>query len=265
MKYKLVITHNGKFHTDELSSDALGRVLKVIQFDAPIERRKRGNITDEEFYDPTILILDIGERYQPELGNFDHHQDPDLEATNMLVLRYWCEDKQIFVEHMSRKLFKYISDLDRGLRDRRTETAGFTAVIRNYNGYGEAGFEKARELIMLMLKGYIHTAHNTIKTQKKWPNFERVSSGKIAIMKPGDRFVIDWQDLAEEDGVYLLLLPNKDDKTMYNIMVRDTRILTISKHLDQKYLHYKGFLGTYKSYEAAVKHAKQMVRSLPVK
>lgn len=41
----------------------------------------------EELANPEILIWDIGRRYEPDLGNFDHHQDHTLGATPIILLQ----------------------------------------------------------------------------------------------------------------------------------------------------------------------------------
>ena len=63
-----IIRHPGLFHADDVCSVAFLRLLRVL---APVEARVP---TAEELDDPTVLVLDIGGRHEPELLNFDHHQ-----------------------------------------------------------------------------------------------------------------------------------------------------------------------------------------------
>jgi Uncharacterised protein family (UPF0160) len=64
-----VVTHGGKAHEDETyaAAHALfknpGAILERVM--AP---------TEEDLEDPTVLVLDIGKRYEPEKNNYDHHQ-----------------------------------------------------------------------------------------------------------------------------------------------------------------------------------------------
>ena len=51
-----------------------------------VERR---NPTEEELNDADVVVLDVGEKHQPELSNFDHHQfnrndDPACALTLLL-------------------------------------------------------------------------------------------------------------------------------------------------------------------------------------
>lgn len=47
----------------------------------------RPQVTAEELASPEVLIWDIGRRFEPDLGNFDHHQDHTLGATPIILLQ----------------------------------------------------------------------------------------------------------------------------------------------------------------------------------
>jgi len=68
MKPRKIIVHDGPAHLD----DVLAVALALGYFGRlPVERREPSG---EELSDPEVLVLDVGGRHQPELGNFDHHQ-----------------------------------------------------------------------------------------------------------------------------------------------------------------------------------------------
>lgn len=46
----------------------------------------RPQVTSDELDDPQVLIWDIGRRFDPDHGNFDHHQDHNLGATPIILL-----------------------------------------------------------------------------------------------------------------------------------------------------------------------------------
>lgn len=78
--YRLIITHPGSAHKDEL----LACALIASQTGATIERR---DPTEEELNDPTVALVDIGLQHDSSKGNFDHHQFPrDHEPTCALSL-----------------------------------------------------------------------------------------------------------------------------------------------------------------------------------
>jgi len=65
---KKIIVHGGKAHLD----DFLVTCLALRQYGVlPVERREP---TSEEIEDVTVLVLDVGNRHDPENNNFDHHQ-----------------------------------------------------------------------------------------------------------------------------------------------------------------------------------------------
>lgn len=66
---KLIITHAGEPHLDEILSVAM-----VLAHDPEVACIERRDPTPEEFEDPSIWILDQGGRLDPQLLNFDHHQ-----------------------------------------------------------------------------------------------------------------------------------------------------------------------------------------------
>ena len=73
-----ILTHNGRFHTDEVFAVAM---LKIL-FNNEIEvtrTRDLSKINDADF------VLDIGREYNPSLKRFDHHQDTftDKRANNV--------------------------------------------------------------------------------------------------------------------------------------------------------------------------------------
>ena len=86
-----IITHGGNAHLDDLMACALVLVNRTWSYqemheEATIEKAfneacegvviERREPTAEELEDKEILVLDVGGRYEPEKGNFDHHQFP---------------------------------------------------------------------------------------------------------------------------------------------------------------------------------------------
>jgi len=87
-----LIVHAGNAHMDEVLAAALASQKYPI---TSIERR---NPTYEELDDPTILILDVGEMYEPALLNFDHHQlvDSDECAFTLLARHIYGDEYYAF-------------------------------------------------------------------------------------------------------------------------------------------------------------------------
>ncbi len=91
MKSAKLITHNGKAHFDEF----LAVALILAEHDDTHFHIERREPTEEELDNPDIWIVDIGQRYQPELKNFDHHQDTSLKASFVLVAEHLQVDQYL--------------------------------------------------------------------------------------------------------------------------------------------------------------------------
>ena len=67
-----ILTHNGRFHADEVFAVAM---LKIF-FNNEIEVTRTRDLTK---INDTDFVLDIGREYNPSLKKFDHHQDTFVE------------------------------------------------------------------------------------------------------------------------------------------------------------------------------------------
>jgi hypothetical protein len=110
--------------------------------------------------DPSIYVLDVGKKYEPAKGNFDHHQDPQLPATNMLVLKHMLETDKISKE-LYDELINYFETI--GFIDINGYQAfdGFqvNALIRNFNYLPQPeGFN----LALASAKGLIAACKDTV-------------------------------------------------------------------------------------------------------
>ena len=84
MNKQLIITHPGSAHFDDVT--AISLILAVYQnAEFKIERREP---TQSELDDPNIWVIDVGDRYEPEKRNFDHHQSLECPAGFVLVADY---------------------------------------------------------------------------------------------------------------------------------------------------------------------------------
>jgi len=67
-QYRYAVTHPGRAHRDDFLSSCLVFALGLVD---EIHRRQP---TSAELEDDKILVFDVGDRHEPALGNFDHHQ-----------------------------------------------------------------------------------------------------------------------------------------------------------------------------------------------
>lgn len=68
MAVTTIMTHGGKAHAD----DFLSVCLALYEHPAAVVKRRQP--TDAEIMDPSVLVLDTGKDFNPQLNNFDHHQ-----------------------------------------------------------------------------------------------------------------------------------------------------------------------------------------------
>jgi len=67
---KTIITHSGKFHTDEVL--AVGMLMYLYPLSNVIRTRDTDIINDESL---DSIVVDVGRIYDPDKHMFDHHQD----------------------------------------------------------------------------------------------------------------------------------------------------------------------------------------------
>ncbi len=84
MKEQKIITHPGSAHFDDVTAVSL--VLAFYENTSfHVERREP---KPEELNNPDIWVIDVGDRYEPEKRNFDHHQSLECPASFVLVAEY---------------------------------------------------------------------------------------------------------------------------------------------------------------------------------
>ena len=81
-----IITHAGKAHLDDLMACAITIAhLKIWEDTTNVEIERR-DPTDAELKDHAVTVLDVGGRYEPMNGNFDHHQLPRGSKDSAMTL-----------------------------------------------------------------------------------------------------------------------------------------------------------------------------------
>ena len=251
-KYIKLITHSGTFHADEI----LG-IATVFEFagELPVERKL--NITDDELENPAILVLDIGKKFDPRKGNFDHHQDGKIPATNMLLINHLCSDERLKAL-LCKQIYSSVDAIDRGIFSERPVSdflvPDFNSLIRSQNLIDD-GFEKALTIARLVLSAEIVKAVNSIRSEEIWNSLEKHDN--IAIQHTSESLT-GWREFAERDDILLLVSPNNRMTGTYQVMSRDTKILVIPETKEQEFRHNSGFLAVYSDYQKAYKYAAEI-------
>ena len=81
-----IITHAGKAHPDDLMACSTAIAHPRIWNDFTNIEIERRDPTDAELEDHSVVVLDVGERYEPTNGNFDHHQLPRGSKDSAMTL-----------------------------------------------------------------------------------------------------------------------------------------------------------------------------------
>lgn len=254
-KFIKIITHAGTHHADEVLA-----IATIFNFagELPVERKNKAE--NQDFENPKVLVLDIGNRLDPGKGNFDHHQDGNIPATNMLVLNHFCNDEKL-KSALRKQLFSSVDAIDRGISPERPVTdfkiPDFNSIIRSLNNV-DNGFDKALKISRLVLSAAIATAQKSIRSEETWNNLEK--NNNIAIQHNTEA-IFGWHDLAERDGILLLITPNNRIPGSYQIMSRETKLITIPKSKRQLFIHPGGFLAVYPNFIFALKHAEKLTNA----
>lgn len=287
MNFEKIITHDGTFHADEKVARAFLITKGIINLSTPFERRSlRDGVTREELDNPRICVLDMGREFAPEKGNFDHHQDSSIPATNMLVLEYFEDDEKVKAI-MKESMFDYLDRVDRGLVVEKPTTLTVPQIIRALNSL-ENGSEIADQVThsfvfdcyFKAMAGKSCTPHQLInnlsdkisplrtkvaealflqrlallESAERWAS-EVEKIGKYAI-QDNDRQIVGWHELAEKDGVAALVTPSL--RGGWNMISVSTEVFKIPSHETQTFLHASGFMAAYETKEAAINHAEEI-------
>lgn len=237
-----VITHAGTFHADEVLAIATLAQLGLL------ESYERSNdlayIEQVMADDPNTICLDIGRKFDG-VRWFDHHQDPDSPATNVLVLRAFCADTKL-VKAIEDRLFTLVSEMDCGRI--QPVTGSFSSVISNFNQL-ENGFEKALEFAGMALEALFETANKMVEMETVWDSLPVI--GRAKVQETTD-FIPNWKDLAERDGLQALISPNQ--RGGWQVISYNSEAFNIPPNPSQTFRHNSGFLAVYPDKESAVQH-----------
>jgi uncharacterized UPF0160 family protein len=249
-----VVVHDGIFHSDEVFAIALMKIFINAEIDVIRTRLIEGFINDDE-----IMLIDVGGEYNQSKLNFDHHQDKDLPASNMLILEMLF--KEGFIKERTYNallpLMKYISDNDVNANDihnktnfLKSEFKGFktlTNIISDCNrepNNNDGAFKVAVNFAMTILNNELHhqgrkqkaeiiynrgtkIMDNTIEFNEFCMVWKDHNEYTFALFPDGD----NWKVMTKDSNKYPLPLPNNDESLVF--------------------IHQNRFIAVFSSYSAA--------------
>ena len=237
-----IITHDGQFHADEVFSIALIHI--VLQEELPIVRTRK--LTTEDIDNPEIWVLDVGGKFDERKKNFDHHQNANSMATNMLILNYFRGNE--ISEDLYNELkfaFNIISDID---LSGQLNFNGFqvNALIKSMNSLDD-GFNIALNIA----KNYINCCKVSVIKSK---DSEKIwTKGKdYGLVKWCEDFPIHWKRYKESP--FLLEEEwKKDDlyNCLYKLHSSDSSKFPLIATGKEEFMHNNKFFATYRNVEEA--------------
>lgn len=237
-----IITHNGQFHADEVFACAL-----LLEHVGELEIERTRVIDAVEYSDISTFIVDVGGIYDPEMKNFDHHQDETLEASNVLVLFYLRDAGYISEKLLLRYLgmFREISMIDRNGYD---GTNGFqvNSLIKSFNSL-ENGFN----LAIQTARGYVKA--QAINEQLEQESREAFDAGEVIGFHTVlcTKFPLFWKSYNE---CLFLVAPTQDGNwAVHTINSKDHPLIAMG---NEKFFHAGRFIAVYDTMEKAERSAR---------
>lgn len=250
-----IVTHDGTFHADEISGISM---LSHYGYASAIERK--GHVSSEELNDPDVIILDVGRVYDPVLRNFDHHQDSELPASNVLIADWLVKEGKMskVVRGYLDKFLAYVSNVDRGVISGGGMAASFNAIIKAFNAANpsknDVAFNKALHVGKEIMAAQIAIGERVEQDIERWKDLVLLGEGqhKVAVQESAEQ-IAGWNALAQEDGVIFLVMPNA--RGGWQLLSRDSQQFPIIPDLKQIFLHNAAFLAVYNEKQEAIDHA----------
>jgi uncharacterized UPF0160 family protein len=197
MNYRLIIVHPGVFHADDAFTLA---ILFTLIGKVPVERR---DPTPEELDDPTVVVVDVGGRFDVRTRCFDHHQrdfalerdtaegygidgEPNPLAACGLVWHNWPQmltlkgdytqaEQGLFHQRIDRMLIRGIDATDCGKAAHAVGScASISAAIHWMNPVGSATEEERDEAFMAAVDVATNILGAAVQTAKAWVDARRV-------------------------------------------------------------------------------------------
>lgn len=251
----LLGTHDGIFYPDELfaivmiksACQALDKEIRII--------RTRENKT----LSACDIRVDVGRKYDPAAGDFDHHHDKNLQSSFGLVyndMMLMCP-----LNDLSNPFFaEFVRGID--IMDTNPTSIQFPdAPVRNLNqiiaGFNdlenqEAAFARALAVAADILKNEFRSAEEKGKAEVEYIDRE-ILENNVAVF---EKYSPIWKDKGDHD---FAIMPYS---LGWQIMARDARVVAVPEAVANVegfiFRHYIGFMAAFATKRAAMDAAKMI-------
>jgi hypothetical protein len=256
---KKIITHSGAFHADELLAIALIQHVYVDEYE--IIRKSGWEITEDEFNDPNVWIVDVGERHQPLLNNYDHHQDKNKEllGSNWLVLEEFVSRNMPYYQAVVLEpFFRRVAAIDvSAIKQRDIVPTEFNRLIRNY-----PNFKTALEFAVTTVEHMLTLAGEIKETLDILPTLTHYANGSI-LYNPASNPLKGWKEFGDA-GIRFMIHPDSRKTTEFSVglTTRDSEIWPIPdlKGEQGQIKCVNNFFAVYADFDSALAHAKHILQ-----
>ena len=260
-----IITHDGTFHADELFSIAL-----LLKFDKTEQQEIQIVRTrDVEFLSlyhdfSDVFIIDIGNDYNPELRNFDHHQDDEQfksKASIRLVFEYLMYQGKIEHDtgnHLWENLLLLINRWDLGLEQEFVNYyhRPLPSLIASYNRSGSDIKTEHQQFLKAL-----NFAGECIENELS--SFQLLNSARRGLLRSRNinSFTLLFDDenpkyqvlLKQRRGIRFFIFPHKDNWAVSAVDARKNPLPKVVDDSELVFRHKDHFLAVFKTKEAAIR------------
>lgn len=274
-----IVTHNGVFHADEVFAIATLCVFtKVALEDCEIIRTRDEKIIAEAQANPNVFVIDVGLQVSYPNQNFDHHQDKDMVASNMLIMD-WVSQIKFSTAFRQEILpfYKGISNYDTNNEsiiqkyatfDTKGEYRLASHIISGFNRAPmspeqDAQFLKAVEFAISIVENEVYSANERVDANITWENREELADGKVLSFNV---FCPIWKEKAKGSNTLCAVMETGGKFGITSIdsdrwiIPNEEVIKSLMSDPDQFiFVHASGFTAGFKTQEAAIEVALQLV------
>lgn len=221
-----IITHDRIVHADETFAAA---ILRIVYGDVTVQRTRDPEILRSSACRTDTFLLDIGGRYDPDQGLFDHHQ-PEGAGFRDLHAREWPyataglvwkrfgshavrqlhpslneSSVQEVVEYIDDTLLKFIDAVDCGVRLKNagpSVSALISSFNRNWFETDEDVFPLVMDLAQVLLGNFINRYAGKVLARDRVRQARRELDGQVLVLDA----CIPWTTIVAEEMPEVLLV-----------------------------------------------------------
>ncbi len=225
------VTHNGKFHADEVIATA---VLTTIYPDLRVVRSR-----DQAVIEGADIVYDVGGVYDHQIKRYDHHQNGALKradgltrsALGLIWLHYgteYCEGDRRAAERIDQLFVRGIDARDNGElavpHDVHTPDYGISQVIEQLNPILENAESYEVQFLVAVGRAAEILSRLKEKTRAELQTEDAVIEARVLSGDPRyallDRQITPPDSLAETDGFEYLVFPEQTNETWQIYAIR---------------------------------------------